>query len=129
MSPFNNVIDAYIAYLKQSDLTADEFGEMIRSIAFDTEEDQLGCYNCFNVRDNWKPGLTPDIVVDNLVNEEDTSSWRTEVIQRIDQFENPDYGLWIAWFWDSDGTLFVSDGQHVAINRDCKKTHGWEYLT
>lgn len=100
------------------------FGEALRDLAFVKEnEDDFGCYSTFKLEDGFIK-INPD------------SDEGKKLISCFgicfEPGEVPD--MWtngplkVAWFWDGDGILVVSDGNKTAINTDCKKDHGWSWV-
>lgn len=100
------------------------FGEAVRDLAFVKEnEDDLGCYSTFKLEEGFIK-----------VNPQSAEGKRILAAFGIcfEPDEKPDMWtngpLTVAWFWDGDGILIVGDGEKMAINSDCKKDHGWEWV-
>lgn len=103
---------------------ADIFGETLREYCFDTKEGELGCYSCFKLRDGFVE------LRDGPVWKKIISALGIEAcIEEMEQAEVYCIGnLAIGWHWDGDGCLVVVEGQRMAVNGDCKKTYGWEWV-
>lgn len=101
------------------DMTADEFGEFFRNYFF-TKGKGFGCYANFEVEPfMMETALSPQKVREHF-GEIDSKPYY--FVQR------DNLSIWMAYHWDGDGTLVVSDGERICINNDCKKSYGWEFI-
>lgn len=102
----------------------DAFGEAIRDLAFVKEnEDDFGCYSTFKLEEGFikvNPNSAEGLKII------DAFGILFESGEVVDMWTNGP--LTVAWFWDGDGILVVSDGNRTAINTDCKKDHGWSWV-
>jgi hypothetical protein len=98
--------------------TPDEFGEILRKYFF-LKNSGLGCYQNFWLEAYMIKEEPPQKIKDFFGDCENTIHYYV-------------YGFasegFVAWQWDGDGYLIVSDGERIAGNSDCKKTHGWKWL-
>lgn len=94
-----------------------KFGELLREYFFTKEG--IGCYSNFEVEPFMFQGEPPASIKEFFGDCENAIHF---YISRDNQ------SLWLAWTWDGDGTLIVSDGERIAENHDCKKGYGWRFL-
>ena len=104
---------------------ANEFGELLRAYFF-TKNKGYGCYENFE--------LEPEFVDANKAKAQIYESIKSLYFPFDDSSEvniyihKNDWNIFVAWRWDGDGTLIVSDGERVAVNFDCKKDYKWEWV-
>ena len=95
------------------------FGELLRYYFF-TKDEGYGCYENFKVESFMTEGVFPKEPINKYFGEH----WENKIYFYADQ---TNLNIWLAYSWDGDGTLIVSDGNRVAINDDCKKSYNWEW--
>ena len=112
--------------------SADEFGEALRDYCFVPNEygQDFGCYSTFDLLPEFSPSIPSEWIVELLIGkkpspENDDFDWGDER-KRINCFSSPH--CVVAWFWDGDGSLYVSDRKRAALNNDCKKSYGWKWV-
>jgi len=109
-----------------------EFGEELRDYIFveDKYGGDLGCYSTFDVRPEFTREECPKRIAEILMGA--PSEWNPVKEWEEDRKKHCAYWtcgpLFVAWFWDGDGTLYIQEGSRAAINIDCKKTYGWEWV-
>lgn len=105
--------------LYTADMIPDQFGEFFRTYFF-TKGKGFGCYENFEVESFMVQSPLPaDVEAKYFKN------WDSRVYFFHCKGQP---SIWLAWSWDGDGLLIVSDGQKVCINNDCKKSYGWEFI-
>jgi len=98
------------------------FGELLRHTFFTKEG--YGCYSNFNVESNFVRNPLPHDYYEYLgfYLADDAEDYDIYFYQDRD---NPK--ICLAYYWDGDGTLVVSDGERIAVNDDCKKDYYWKF--
>lgn len=96
---------------------ANAFGELLRAQFF-VQNGEYGGYNNFDLTDSFSLVKRPNAWIEKA---EDGDIYYTT------HCHNDDSKIFVAWHWDGDGTLVISDGERIAINTDCKKSHGWQW--
>lgn len=93
---------------------------------------KTGCYSCFD--------LIPDF---EKIDKE--SQFAEKILRIFGYFEQTNNNeekrfikdashmfkykdILMAWLWDGDGHLIVSDGKRTAQNTDCKKDYTWQWV-
>ena len=108
----------------------DIFGETIREYCFDTKDDELGCYSCFKLRDGFVEVAKNTTLWNQMINALAIEGCLNEIDEderdKASIYANGDIA--VGWYWDGDGTLVIIEGCRMAINGDCKKTYGWEWV-
>ena len=95
--------------------SANFWGEILRDMTF--TDDGFGCYSNFDLRSGFrKIAKTPT----RLLDIQDEIEWS--------QFYNPALGIFVAWYWDGDGTLYFEYPGIRLIHNDCKNDYEWEFL-
>lgn len=107
------------------------FGEFLRELFFTKKlyksgDKMLGCYDNFELEKDFIVATKEaknDInkILNIIFCEEDLPNFTIYIHK-----DNPK--IFVAWFWDGDGSLFISDGGQVAYNGDCKKDYTWEFV-
>lgn len=116
----------------------DAFGEACRDLIFNqvTEGEsqytyrKLGCYDTFELREGVKhfdPCLLTTKALQLLLGDGDIYM---DELPRVHAARGTYNGVQVtaAWYWDGDGTLLVISGEKWAINDDCKKNYGWQWV-
>jgi len=102
-----------------NDLSADQFGETLRDYFF-TKSKGVGCYSNFE---------TESFLIEGVMYHEAAKKYFGECEYPPKFFaDKKNFNIWLAWYWDGDGTLVVSDGNRIAVNHDCKCYHGWKFV-
>jgi len=96
---------------------ANEFGETLRKYFF-TKNKGYGCYENFEV----EPFLRADYLTESQI-----EAYFGDIESKCYYFRGMNHE-WMAYNWDGDGTLVVSDGKRIAINHDCKKSYNWNFI-
>ncbi len=101
---------------------ANKFGEILRENLF--TQNGFGCYQNFDLIDDFGSYYKGNSLYDSI---------HKKYFAYLDD-DNPvvyvsikNKKVFVAWHWDGDGTLIVSDGQRAAINTDCKKSDRWQW--
>lgn len=102
------------------------FGELLRNWAFVGEG--LGCYANFELRDGFVE-IDPNspqgkALISGLQYVEDEEE---DYSPDVYLYHHPDYDVYVAWYWDGDGTLLIGYKENWALNTDCKKSDEWEW--
>ena len=124
---------------------ADEFGEILREYCFKKKK---GCYTCFGLVAGFravpkdseqgrtlldKLGYSRESLLSTLRAYSSREEYKRQAIMDFkDMYERSVLAsngvIAVAWYWDGDGTLLFQDESRAAINTDCKKDYGWEWL-
>lgn len=107
------------------------FGEAIREAVF--VGTGFGCYMSFDLLPEFKEIEDDDLsekLLLLLAGDDPDAETPAEMITDYapNLFSNGQ--VHIAWYWESDGTLLVvsEELKIAAINTDCKKDYGWEFV-
>lgn len=109
---------AMMAAAQRAASESDDFlGELLRAVAFTSEG--YGCYENFDLIAGFKPVIPSPALISHLTGETDES---------INAFYSEALDLFVAWYWDGDGTLYFDSGifGRAVWNTDCKKPWDWE---
>lgn len=130
----------------ETETNPNKFGESLRNYCFIGNAMEMGCYETFEVHKSFrqiKSGKEFKRIKELILgkdNEYYENEKPTVYIREITQEDceklKEDFGfsltdpykLTVAWFWDGDGTLLVGYNNKLAINTDCKKSYGWEWV-
>ena len=108
------------------------FGETLREYVFvqDKYGGDFGCYSTFDVRPEFQLKECPPRIAELLMGASSDwhpfHEWEKDRKKRCVYRTNGE--IVVAWYWDGDGTLYFKEGDREAINNDCKKGYGWEWV-
>lgn len=109
----------------------DVLGELLRDLAFKPvrRKDntlELGCYNHFEVKDEWKAFKLSN--VEDKIQKVMCDELGFDVLesQSFTIYSHSAENIFMTYFWDGDGTLlFILPNGTVCSNQDCKKNYNW----
>jgi len=115
-------ITAFI--LKQALKSPDIMGEALRDYCFIGEG--LGCYETFELREGFTPiekdSRTGQTLLHAIAYQEEEKD-----AQSVHLYYDLTTNIFIAWYWDGDGTLLIGYDNKWVINTDCKRRMDWEF--
>lgn len=115
-------ITAFI--LKQALQSPDIMGEALRDYCFIGEG--LGCYETFELREGFTPiykeSRTGQTLIRALGYQEDENDSPS-----VHLYHDETTNIFIAWYWDGDGTLLIGYDNKWMFNTDCKRRLDWEF--
>lgn len=123
--------------------SADDFGDALRGLCFVGNCEAVGCYSTFDMHPCFKE------VTEGEIFEEAKSNLYEDIPPNIYHFKLEEEDCWmdyyvnetlerskicdpheivIGWTWDGDGCLYFRFNNRKAVNTDCKKSYGWEWV-
>jgi hypothetical protein len=130
-------------------------GEQYRDKGFIPDEygNNFGCYNTFETAPSFKQlkistknqkhldniKKMVNIIIFNEINnnalfaDHQNFDFYAEYFKSVLKYNQFYYSkklnLYMAWYWDGDGTLvFIDSNDNIIFNRDCKKDSNWQLL-
>ena len=105
---------------------SNNFGELLRDNFF-VKGKGYGCYGTFELIDEFAKcdsSINLHTYCDKYLPE-----LNKEERKRVSLFFNKFQPYcFVLWYWDGDGSLWISDGERVAFNGDCKRDYGWIWV-
>lgn len=107
-------------------------GELLREVSFQPLLDNssnriLGCYNHFEVREDWKKIFFHETTQKFKDLIEESLNIDSNEMNHVSIYRNVAENMYMVYFWDADGILmYVLPDDTLVINMDCKKTSNWE---
>jgi hypothetical protein len=107
-------------------------GELLREVSFqpllDNQKNRLlGCYDHFEVRQEWKKVSFQDISqsIQELISE--SLSIDSNELTHVSIYRNVFDNMYMVYFWESDGILmYILPDNTFVINTNCKNSSTWE---